>query len=48
MKVTIEHSDKEMTVILELTGECKKDPAIRRLLEKALNQRRVGNGAGVL
>ncbi|MCF8141079.1 MAG: hypothetical protein K9J75_08275 [Cyanobium usitatum Tobar12.5m-G36] len=29
-----------MTEILELTGERKKGPAIRRLMEEALQQRR--------
>jgi hypothetical protein len=32
MKVTVELSDQEMTEILELTGERKKGPAIRRLI----------------
>jgi hypothetical protein len=40
MKVTVELSDTEMTEILELTGERKKGPAIRRLMEEALQQRR--------
>jgi hypothetical protein len=40
MKVTVELSDQEMTEILELTGERKKGPAIRRLMEEALRQRR--------
>jgi hypothetical protein len=40
MKVTVELSDKEMAEILELTGEHKKGPAIRRLMEEALQQRR--------
>ena len=40
MKVTVELSDQEMTEILELTGERKKGPAIRRLMEEALQQRR--------
>jgi len=38
MKVTVELSDTEMTEILELTGERKKGPAIRRLMEEALQQ----------
>jgi hypothetical protein len=40
MKVTVELSDKEMAEILQLTGEHKKGPAIRRLMEEALQQRR--------
>jgi len=40
MKVTVELSDHEMQEILELTGERKKGPAIRRLMEEALQQRR--------
>ncbi len=40
MKVTVELSDQEMTEILELTGERKKGPAIRRLMEEALQLRR--------
>jgi hypothetical protein len=40
MKVTVELSDTEMTEILELTGEHKKGPAIRRLMEEALQQHR--------
>ena len=40
MKVTVELSDTEMTEILELTGERKKGPAIRRLMEEALLQHR--------
>ena len=40
MKVTVELSDKEMGEILALTGERKKGPAIRRLREEALQQRR--------
>ena len=40
MKVTVELSDTEMNEILELTGEHKKGPAIRRLMEEALQQRR--------
>jgi hypothetical protein len=40
IKVTVELSDQEMTEILELTGERKKGPAIRRLMEEALQQRR--------
>jgi hypothetical protein len=40
MKVTVELSDQVMTEILELTGERKKGPAIRRLMEEALQQRR--------
>jgi hypothetical protein len=40
MKVTVELSDQEMAEVLELTGERKKGPAIRRLMEEALRQRR--------
>ena len=40
MKVTVELSDQEMAEILNLTGERKKGPAIRRLMEEALQQRR--------
>ena len=40
MKVTVELSDTEMAEILDLTGERKKGPAIRRLMEEALQQRR--------
>ena len=40
MKVTVELSDSEMAEILVLTGERKKGPAIRRLMEEALQQRR--------
>jgi len=40
MKVTVEISDKEMQEVLELTGEDKKGPAIRQLLEEALQLRR--------
>jgi len=40
MKVTVELSDREMAEILDLTGERKKGPAIRRLMEEALQQRR--------
>jgi len=40
MKVTVELSDSEMAEILDLTGERKKGPAIRRLMEEALQQRR--------
>jgi hypothetical protein len=40
MKVTVELSDQEMAEVLELTGERKKGPAIRRLMEEALKQRR--------
>jgi hypothetical protein len=39
MKVTVELSDSEMAEILDLTGERKKGPAIRRLMEEALRQR---------
>jgi hypothetical protein len=40
MKVTVELSDTEMAEILDLTGERKKGPAIRRLMQEALQQRR--------
>ncbi len=40
MKVTVELSDQEMAEILNITGERKKGPAIRRLMEEALQQRR--------
>jgi hypothetical protein len=40
MKVTVELSEKEMAEVLEFTGERKKGPAIRRLMEEALQQRR--------
>ncbi len=40
MKVTVELSDQEMAEVLKLTGERKKGPAIRRLMEEALQQRR--------
>ena len=40
MKVTVDLSDHEMQEILELTGERKKSPAIRRLMEESLQQRR--------
>ena len=40
MKVTVELSDIEMAEILDLTGERKKGPAIRHLMEEALQQRR--------
>ena len=40
MKVTVELSEEEMVEVLELTGERKKGPAIRRLMEEALLQHR--------
>jgi len=40
MKVTVELSDQEMAEILDLTGERKKGPAIRRLMQETLQQRR--------
>jgi len=40
MKVTVETSDNEMAEILDFTGERKKGPGIRRLMEEALQQRR--------
>jgi hypothetical protein len=40
MKKTVEISDNEMAEILDFTGERKKGPAIRRLMEEALQQRR--------
>ncbi len=39
MKVTVELSENEMAEILDFTGESKKGPAIRRLMEQALQQR---------
>ena len=38
MKVTVELSENEMAQILDFTGESKKGPAIRRLMEQALRQ----------
>ena len=38
LKVTVELSDQEMAEVLALTGERKKGPAIRRLMEDALQQ----------
>ena len=40
MKVTVELSAQEMAEVLELTGERKKGPAIRRFMEEALQKRR--------
>ena len=40
MKITVEVSDSELKDILELTGERKKGPAIRQLMEQALQLRR--------
>jgi hypothetical protein len=40
MKVSVELSDTEMAEILDFTGERKKGPAIRRLMEEALQQHR--------
>ena len=40
MKVTVELSENEMAEILDFTGESKKGPAIRRLMEQALQQLR--------
>ena len=40
MKVTVELSDTEMAEILHFTGERKKGPAIRRLMEEVLQQHR--------
>ena len=40
MKVTVELSENEMAEILNFTGESKKGPAIRRLMEQALQQLR--------
>ena len=45
MKVTVELSDQEMAEVLKLTGERKKGPAIRRLMEEALQQRRRAESA---
>ena len=39
MKVTVELSDQEMAEVLKLTGERKKGPAIRRLMEDAAGDR---------
>ncbi len=40
MKVTVELSDNKMAEILDLTGERKKGPAIRLLMDEALQKRR--------
>ena len=40
MKFKVELSDMELAEILNLTGERKKGPVIRRLMEEALQQRR--------
>ena len=40
MKITVEVSDSELKDILALTGERKKGPAIRQLMEQALQLRR--------
>jgi len=40
MKISVEVSDQELREILELTGERKKGPAIRLLMEQALQLRR--------
>ena len=40
MKVTVELSENEMAEILNFTGESKKGPAIRRMMEQALQQLR--------
>ncbi|NDG23128.1 MAG: hypothetical protein EB126_05185 [Synechococcaceae bacterium WBB_10_009] len=40
MKVTVEVSDSDLQDVLELTGERKKGPAIRLLMEQALQLRR--------
>jgi hypothetical protein len=40
MTVTVERSDQEIAEVLELTGERKKGPAMRRLKEESLQQRR--------
>ena len=40
MKVSVELSDTEMAEILDFTGERKKGPALRRLMEEALQQHR--------
>lgn len=40
MKVSVELSDTEMAEILDFMGERKKGPAIRRLMEEALQQHR--------
>ena len=38
MKVTVELSENEMAEIFDFTGESKEGPAIRRLMEQALQQ----------
>ena len=40
MKVTVELSEQEMVEVLELTGERKKGPAIRLLMQEALQRHR--------
>lgn len=40
MKVTVEISDSDLQDVLELSGESKKGPAIRLLMEQALQLRR--------
>ncbi|MBM5797151.1 MAG: hypothetical protein FJ050_06060 [Cyanobacteria bacterium M_surface_7_m2_040] len=40
MKVTVEVADADLKDVLELTGERKKGPAIRLLMEQALQLRR--------
>lgn len=40
MKVTVEVADSDLQDVLELTGERKKGPAIRLLMEQALQLRR--------
>lgn len=40
MKVTVEIADSDLSDVLALTGERKKGPAIRLLMEQALQLRR--------
>lgn len=40
IKVTIEVTDAELAEILDLTGECEKGPAVRHLVEMALQRHR--------
>lgn len=40
MKITVEISDKDLEEILFFTGESKKGPAIRKLVEDALMLKR--------
>ena len=40
MKISVEVSDSELRQVCKLTGERKKGPAIRKVLENALLQHR--------